>query len=345
MLTFCIALVKYYVSLFGCAGLSGGQSVSKESAKLDQAARAAWLSWVGGLTQDEIATRMGISRQTAQRLTAQAMTAGIVKVRIEHPLAESLDLGAQLQHRFGLRFAEVTPEDAGASGVAMQVAELLESQLNRTDPMVLALGTGRTLRAGVAQMAPINCPQHRIVSLTGNIAPDGSTSYYNVLFSLSERVTAHCYPLMLPVIAATPEERDTLQRQPGNERALTLAANADTAIIGIGDLGPNAPLQADGFLTREEITDLNARGAVGEVIGIAFDVDGHFLPRDGRVASAELPDTARALVIAAVHGASKRAAALGALRGGFINGLICDAATARWLLDQPLRRAGAPSSP
>ena len=56
-------------------------------------------------------------------------------------------------------------------------------------------------------------------------------------------------------------------------------------------------------------------------------------------------DTARALVIAAVHGASKRAAALGALRGGFINGLICDAATARWLLDQPLRRAGAPSSP
>lgn len=325
--------------------LRGEQSVSKESAKLDQAARAAWLSWVGGLTQDEIAARMGISRQTAQRLAAQAMSAGIVKVRIEHPLAESLELSAGLQARFGLRYAEVTPEDAGAAGVAMQVAELLESQLNRTEPMVLALGTGRTLRAGVAQMAPIDCPQHQIVSLTGNIAPDGSTSYYNVLFSLSERVTAHCYPLMLPVIATTPEERDTLQRQPGNERALRLAANADTAVIGIGDLGPNAPLQADGFLTAAEIAALNARGAVAEVLGTAFDADGRFLPLDGRIASAALPDTASALVIAAVHGPSKRNGALGALRGGFINGLICDAATARWLLDQPLRRPAPPSSP
>lgn len=323
----------------------GGQPVSKDSAKLDQAARAAWLSWVGGLTQDEIAARMGVSRQTAQRLTAQAMAAGIVKVRIEHPLAESLDLAAELQHRFGLRYAEVTPEDAGPAGVAMQLAELLESQLTRPDPMVLALGTGRTLRAGVAQMAQIDCPQHRIVSLTGNVAPDGSTSYYNVLFSLSERVTAPCYPLMLPVIAATAQERQALQRQPGNDRVLRMAANADLALIGIGDLGPNAPLQADGFLTRDEITDLNARGAVGEVIGIAFDADGRFLPRDGRVASAGLPPTDRALVIAAVHGPSKWQAALGALRGGFINGLICDAAMARWLLDQPTGPDAPPSTP
>lgn len=309
--------------------------MSKESAKLDQAARAAWLSWVGGLTQDEIAARMGISRQTAQRLTAQAMAAGIVKVRIEHPLAESLDLAAQIQSRFGLRRVEVTPADAGPSGVAMQVAELLESQLNQPEPVVLALGTGRTLRAAVAQMSPIDCPQHRIVSLTGNIAPDGSTSYYNVLFSMSERVTAHCYPLMLPVIAATEEERKALQSQPGNARVLDLAANADIAVIGIGDLGPNAPLQADGFLTREEITDLSVRGAVGEVIGSAFDAKGRFLPRDGRVASAALPDTDRALVIAAVHGPAKWAGTLGALRGDFINGLICDAGMARWLLDQP----------
>lgn len=310
--------------------------MSKDRAKLDQAARAAWLSWVGGLTQDEIAARMGISRQTAQRLTAQAMAAGIVKVRIEHPLAEALELAAELQNRFGLRYAEVTPADAGAAGVAMQVAELLESQLCRAEPVVVALGTGRTLRASVAQMESIDCPQHCIVSLTGNIAPDGSTSYYNVLFSLSEKVTAHCYPLMLPVIAATPEECDALRRQPGNARVLDMAANADIAIVGIGDLGPNAPLQADGFLTRKEIEALNARGAVAEVIGIAFDAEGRFLSRDGRVASADLPDTDRALVVAAAHGPTKRAGALGALRGGFINGLICDEGTARWLLDQPL---------
>ncbi|MEO8532022.1 MAG: sugar-binding transcriptional regulator, partial [Deltaproteobacteria bacterium] len=33
----------------------------------DDAARAGWLYYVGGLTQDQIAAEMGISRQRAQR--------------------------------------------------------------------------------------------------------------------------------------------------------------------------------------------------------------------------------------------------------------------------------------
>lgn len=317
-----------------------GSPVPKDAEKLDQAARAAWFSWVGGLTQDEIALRMGVSRQTAQRLAAQAMAAGIVKVRIDHPLAECMDLAARLGDRFALKRVEITPEAAGLAGVAMRLAELFEAQLTREDPITLALGTGRTLRAGVEQMARIDCPQHRIVSLTGNIAPDGSTAYYNVLFSLSELVTAHCYPLMVPVIAATPEERDALQRQPGNARVLEMAANADVAVIGIGDLGQKAPLRIDGFMTAEEIARLNEQGAVGEILGIPFDARGNFLPRDGRIASADLPDLSHALVVAAVHGPTKYAGILGALRGGRVNGLICDTATARWLLDQPVPRDG-----
>lgn len=306
----------------------------KDSEKLDQAVRAAWYSWVGGLTQDEIAGRMGVSRQTAQRLVAQAMAAGIVKVRIDHPLAECLDLAARLQQRSGLRHVEITPESGALTGVAMRLAELFEQQLTRPEPVTLAVGTGRTLRAGVEQMNRIDCPQHRIVSLTGNIAPDGSTAYYNVLFSLAELVTAHCYPLMVPVIAATAEERAALQRQPGNARVLEMAANADIAVVGIGDLGPKAPLQVDGFMSADEIEGLNARGAVGEILGAPFDIAGRFLPRDGRIASARLPDVSNALVIAAVHGAHKRAGILGALRGGLVNGLICDAAIAQWVLDQ-----------
>ena len=59
------------------------------------------------------------------------------------------------------------------------------------------------------------------------------------------------------------------------------------------------------------------------------------LSLDGRVASARLPATDRALVVAVCHGPAKHAPIVGALRGGLINGLICDEATARWLLAQP----------
>jgi hypothetical protein len=36
--------------------------VDKFEQRLDQAARAAWLSYVGGRTQDEIASQLGVSR-------------------------------------------------------------------------------------------------------------------------------------------------------------------------------------------------------------------------------------------------------------------------------------------
>ena len=309
--------------------------MSREHDKLDQAVRAAWLSWVGGLTQDEIAREMGVSRQTAQRLVAQAMAAGVVKVRIDHPLADCLDLGQQLQDRFGLRLASVTPDAGGRAGVAMQAADLIEAQLARPEPITLAIGTGRMLRAAVAQMRRLDCPQHRIVSLTGNIARDGSAAYYNVLFTLSELVTAHSYPLKVPVIAASSEERQALHRQPGISRVMQMAAEADTAIIGLGDLGADAPLRVDRFLTQDEVKALTARGGVGEILGRPFDIEGRLLSLDGRVASARLPAVDRALVVAVCHGPAKHAPIVGALRGGLINGLICDEATARWLLAQP----------
>lgn len=307
----------------------------RDEDKLDLAVRAAWMSWVGKLTQDEIAREMGVSRQTAQRLVAQAMAAGVVKVRIDHPLADCLSLAQQLKDRFGLRTAMIAPDAGGRTGVAMQIAELIEAQLSRPDPITLAIGTGRTLRAGVAQMTRIDCPQHRIVSLTGNIARDGSAAYYNVLYSLSELVTAHSYPLMVPVIAATTEERQALHRQPGISRVMKMADQADTAIIGLGDMGPQAPLQIDKFLTLDEVNALTARGAVGEILGRPFDLNGQMVPLDGRVASAPLPSINRAQVIAAAHGPAKHAPILGALRGRLINGLVSDEATARWLLDQP----------
>lgn len=308
--------------------------MTRDGDRLDQAARAAWLSWVAGMTQDEIARELGVSRQTAQRLVAQAMAAGIVKVRIDHPLAECLDLGAALKDRFGLQLAEVAPAAGAAAGVAMQLAALLETLLARPEPMTLALGTGRTLRAAVAQIGRVDCAQHRVVSLTGTIAPDGSAAYYNALFSLSEKVTAPAFPLIVPVIAASAEERAALHRQPGNRRVMAMAAAADAALIGLGDLGPEAPLRVDGFLTAAEVARLVAAGAVGEILGHAFDIQGRMLPRDDRVASAPLPLADRALIVAAVHGPAKRAATLGALRGGLVNGVVCDQDLATWLLRQ-----------
>lgn len=308
--------------------------MSNQGRKLEQAARAAWLAHVAGKTQDEIAGLMGISRQTAQRLVAQASTEGLVKIRIDHPFAHCLDLAADLRARWGLQFCEIAPADAPEAGVAHHVAATMERWLRRDAPLTLALGTGRTLRAAVAQLPHIDCPQHRIVSLTGNIATDGSTAYYNVLFSMSDLVTARSFPLPLTVIVPTVEECRAMMRQPGIQRVIEMSAQAEVAFVGVGTMNERAALMEDGFLTRPDLHAMIAAGAIGEITGWAYDAQGqliHGLSND-RVASAPLPPRATTLVIGAAYGAEKVPALRGALQGGLIGGLITDAATGAALL-------------
>ena len=308
--------------------------MSVESRRLDQMARAAWLSFVVGLTQDEIAAQMRISRQSVQRLVAQAQDMGLVKVRIDHPFADCLDLAARLRRQAGLAFCEVVPSDARGMGMAVALADCIEGWLRRDEPLTAAFGTGRTLRAGVEQMARVECSQHRIVSLTGNIAPDGSTAYYNVLFSLSERVTARSYPLLMPVVTRSVEERQALTGQSGISRVIEMAGRADVAFVGIGTVDGEAPLVLDGFMSEPEILALRKAGAVGEITGWAFDSQGRLIGGglNDRVASAPIPSRDSTLVIAAAAGASKRAPIRAALAGGLVNGLITDTETAEFLL-------------
>ena len=306
--------------------------------KLDDAARAGWLYYVAGNTQDEIATKLGVSRQSAQRLVSLAISEKLIKVRLDHPIANCLELGSQLKARFGLRFAEIVPADPGhpdaTLGVADATAAEIERILSGADPVVMGVGTGRTLKAAVDLLPAMDCPQHKIVSLAGNIAPDGSAAFYNVIFSIADRVKAPSFPMPLPVIAASAHEKDLLHKQVGIEKNLALAAQASVCFVGIGDLGPNAPLYEDGFVTRAELKALQKAGAVGEMLGSVFDARGDFISgmTNERVASAPVPPRDSALVVAAARGDNKVEAIRAAVSRGLVNGLITDEETAAKLL-------------
>jgi DNA-binding transcriptional regulator LsrR (DeoR family) len=306
--------------------------------KLDDAARAGWLYYVAGNTQDEIAAKLGVSRQSAQRMVSLAVSEGLVKVRLDHPIARCLDLAAQLKSRFGLKMAEVVPTDPGSTSTTLGVADAAAAEMTRwlktEAPVVVGLGTGRTLKAAIESLSPVDCPQHKVVSLTGNIAPDGSAAFYNVIFNIAEKIKARSFPMPLPVIASSPEERELLHSQPMIRSVLELSAKADVAFIGIGDLEDDAPLYVDGFISRAELLALRQAGAVCEIVGRAFDRNG--VPIAGvtneRVASALIPSRDTAMVIAIAKGEKKMPGIAAALKGNLINGLITDEHTAEALL-------------
>ncbi len=309
-----------------------------ESNRLDDAARAAWLYYVAGNTQDEIARKLGVSRQSVQRLVSLAVSEKLIKVRLDHPIAHCMELSHRLTEKYQLKKCEVVPSDPVSAlttlGIAEAAAAEMEQHLKSEHPLIMAMGTGRALRAAVEQLSPMDCPQHRIVSLVGNIAADGSASAYDVIIRIADIVKAPHYPMPLPVIATTKEERNVLHKQKPVRNILELAAQKDVTFVGVGQLGGNAPLFEDGFITRAELRSLSKAGAVGEIVGWVFDKYGNLIEgvTNDRVASAPLSDASSGYVYGVAAGEQKVPGIRGALIGQLINALITNEATAELLL-------------
>ena len=186
----------------------------QDGLRLDEAARAGWLYYVAGNTQDEIARKLGISRQAAQRLVSLAISERLIKVRLDHPIARCMELAAALRLRYDLRFCDIAPTDPDSTsstlGIAQVAAAEFERWLRRPEPAIIGIGTGRTMRAVADQLPAMECPQHKLVALVGTTKTDGSASFYDVIIRVSDTVRAPHYPMPLPVVARSVEERELL---------------------------------------------------------------------------------------------------------------------------------------
>ncbi|AWB47921.1 DNA-binding transcriptional regulator [Gemmobacter aquarius] len=311
-----------------------------EPSQSDDAARAGWLYYVAGMTQDQIARELGVSRQRAQRLVSRAMAEGLIHVRLEHPIAACLKLEQALTERFSLTRCRVAPalgagHDA-VQGIAPAAAAELERFLRMPEPLVIALGTGRAMRGMVDAMAALEAPQHRLVSLIGNIAPDGSASFFDVIMRIADKVRAPHYPMPVPVISETPEENATFQSLRPVRQVRELAKAADVTFVGVGQMSDDAPLLADGFVRPDELSEMQRQGAVGEVAGWVFDREGRYLElgTNSRVGGVRIVAGQSRPVIGVAAGPSKAPAIRAALVARILNGLVTDEATARAVLAQ-----------
>lgn len=309
-----------------------------EPSRLDAAARAGWLYFIAGNTQDEIARKLSVSRATAQRLVSLCLSERLITFRLEHPIAACMELAARLKEAFSLSLCEVVPTDPaapqGLAGVAERAAALLESVLGGDKPAIVALGTGRAMRAAVEQVRAMDCPNHQLVSLVGNISPDGSASFFDSVARLADITKARHYPMPLPVFVGSATEREQLLRIHAVARIRAIAEKADLRLMGVGQIDQGAQLHVDGFINREELLELMRLGAVGELTGWAYDAQGRIIEggSNQRVTSVPHRVPAEALAVGAAIGAAKVPAIRAALSGGALNGFITDEATAKALL-------------
>ncbi|MFD6896942.1 sugar-binding transcriptional regulator [Rhodococcus sp. NPDC060086] len=325
----------------------GDTTATPEDLRL--ALRAATLYYLDGLTQAQVADRLGVSRATAGRLVARARSHGLVRIEVMPPphLRDDLhaDIERALEDRFGLTEAVVVgarvddrgPVDNSASFTALgrAAASLLTRRLEPSDTLGFTWGpetiaVAQAIPTGIATCATI-------VQLDGSV----TTSTYQtgteyVLGRCAEQLRAQ--PVRLPTpLYADATTVASMRTDSVISRTLELGAGADVMMFGVGAVSSSTTLFEGSFLDTAMLGTLDELGAVGEIGGRFFREDGTpaHLELETRTMSTPLSDIAACpATILVAGGASKHRAVHGALRGGYARMLVCDIDCAQWLLDQ-----------
>lgn len=314
--------------------------MNKEEKKQELAARAAWMYYVAGLTQQEIARALGLSRQVAQRLVSSAREMGMVSVKIEHPVTHCLRLAREVQAMFDLKLCRVVPsanldDEAIQQMLAVEGAEVMSQFISEEAPQVFGIGSGKTLRAMIDALPWTDRPQHQCVSMIGAIARDDSGTRYDVPLKMAEKMQGKYYFIPAPLYADSPDDKVMWCQHQVYQRVANRALQADVTFLGIGEVTPGCPLNAEGFITDAQVDALNQRGVVGEMLGHFFNQQGErvYGETDALLTSVTLESQTARQIIGFAGGERKYPAIHAALRGGWINGLVTDEASALRLLN------------
>ena len=324
------------------------------------AARAAWLSYIGGHKQSEIARHLGVSPGKAHRLIAQAQAQGLVKVFIEGAPDECLELEVELAGRFGLDNCVVAPSltddpeqnpQADFKAVGAAAARFLHALMEKSGPLMFGVGKGRSLAATVDNLPLLKRPDLKFVSVSGSLTRNLAANPFDVVHKLVERTGGEGYFLPVPYIAASVEEKELLLGQRSVQDLLALARKADVFVIGVGTVEGDAHVRQVGMVSEAEWRELKSLGAVGDVMGRFVDAEGAAVASqvNGHSVGLTVEDLKGRRVVAVVGGATKGDAVLAALKTGVITDLVLGETAARHIVErlqgdagriEPRRKAG-----
>lgn len=298
----------------------------------EQITRAAWHYYNDGLTQNQIADMLGVSRIKVSRLLEKGRHTGLIELRINSPFGGCLALQKELADAYGLSDARVVPgiEDQPiAPRIGRAAASFLTQVLKPND--LLGIGWGEATTTTLRYLAPV-LPNSNIslVSLTGGVsAYIGTTALYG------PQSNAHLIPT--PLRVSSPDLAETLRQETYVRHVLDMALTARLALIGVGSVSRTATLVRYGYCSGNEVELFARRGAVGDILGFFYDADGEILDLDlHRHVVALRPEDMRKIpnVAAAAAGPNKTDAIVGLLRGRLANILVTDEPTARALLQK-----------
>jgi DNA-binding transcriptional regulator LsrR (DeoR family) len=308
--------------------------------------RVAWLYFMEGLTQADIAAKLGITRLRANRLLGEARESGLVNIQVNARLASCVALERQLVQETGLKDAVVVPTpgdpDQIPAVLGRATAEYLARHLGDNRVRGLGIGWGTTLRETIRHLRSANLTDLSINSMMGGLTYGLELNTFEIASEFARRVNGQCNYLAAPIYAGSPRSRDTILAQDVFQETFQRLATNDVALLSAGDLSRRSLLIRYGLPRDVTVDSLRAAGAVGDIMGTFLDARGQPVRHavNKRVIAAPLEMLREiATVIVASGGLNKTAILAAVVRARLCSVLVIDEATARAALGL-LRGAG-----
>ena len=305
--------------------------------------RIAQYYYIEKMSQNEIALVENISRSQISRLLGKAEEMGIVKFTVSLPQEfDNLSLEASLQSALGLQDAVVAPvpdfsgtqEDTEAitEAIATAAASYLPGKLKGC--MTVGLGWGKAMYTTSLKIAY----RHRgeeltyvpLIGLSGNTEPHLQVN--TIVDRMAEKYRARSYFVNTPAFREkmAPTTKNETVRQ---EKLREYWRKLDAAIVGLGAPPTDEMFVAE--LSPDYVEPLKNSGACGDILAQYFTEDGRVFDFGSAYSQVAydikyLPTLRTVVCIAG--GREKVRGIIAAARLRYINNLVTDSATAKYIL-------------
>jgi len=302
-------------------------------------ARAAHLYYVLGMTQAEVAARIGATRFKVNRMLSLARERGLVRIEINVPYTRRFNLERALEGTFALDTCFVCPSDSTpevplsvviGNYAATAIGESIESGT------VIATSWGQTLRSLALAINSDVARDLVVASMLGALTSQTDLDRFDAAATLASRLRAECLYIPGPIICDSEVTRDAIHSQPAAQRAMEQARNADLALLSVGGHGMSSLREAS-IITDDEYKSAVKAGAIGNFLG-------HFIDSSGKPVKHQLNERAVGVGPEGINNIPRRVLCAGGehkidairvvLERGYANGLVTDEKTAITLLEQ-----------
>jgi DNA-binding transcriptional regulator LsrR (DeoR family) len=292
---------------------------------------AAKMYYIDGLSQEEIAQTIHVSRPSVSRLLQACVKEGIVQIRIDDVSSYGKELSRRIVETYGIREAIVVPtsysQDADKEKVSQATAEYVESMLS--PGMLVGIAWGTTINSIVQHIKPGGPIKADVIQLLGGMGNKTNDTDANMMaVTLGRALGGDSYILQAPFMVQSKMLRDLLMEEPHVKSHFQRIKSTDIAIIGLGSTRPELSAQfRSGHINLEDSEKLIGEGAVGDICGTYIDINGlrcHSALCD-RMIAVSLDDLKRIPTVIGVAAGEKKADIIvGALRGRYIDVLVTD---------------------